>query len=155
VSLDNFQRAWASLINGVFLSLNLQHCIITKSFGFLIHPKIPFEKPNLRIADFATGTGIWLLDVAKIVSSICQLTGFDISPVQFPRAPETVPMNVSFKVYDILNPVPDSWRDTFDIIAVRFMVIALTGDEWERAVANMIRLLGVSSMLRLYWYPLG
>jgi hypothetical protein len=40
---------------------------------FMLHPTIPSEQQNLHTADFATGPGIWLIDVSKIVDASCIL----------------------------------------------------------------------------------
>ena len=37
--------------------LNLMHHIWTKIFDYTLHPRIPTESANLRVADVATGTG--------------------------------------------------------------------------------------------------
>lgn len=33
------------------------HTLWTKIFGYAIHPKIPKDKADLRVADVGTGTG--------------------------------------------------------------------------------------------------
>lgn len=38
-------------------SINLMHHLWTKTFGYNIHPNIPTEAANLRVADVGTGTG--------------------------------------------------------------------------------------------------
>ena len=37
------------------------HHLWTKIFGYLIHPKIPTDRPDLRVADVGTGTGLRFL----------------------------------------------------------------------------------------------
>lgn len=37
--------------------INLQHCLWTELFGYLMHPKIPTTGQDMRIADVGTGTG--------------------------------------------------------------------------------------------------
>jgi SAM-dependent methyltransferase len=110
---------------------------------FLIHPSIPFNKTNLRIADFATGTGIWLIDVSKIVQADCKLDGFDLSSAQFPPRSEWPP-NVSLHTHDILKPLPMQYHGSYDIIAVRAVLTVLTIDEWAIAVSNLVNLLSES-----------
>lgn len=123
--------------------LNTQHAVVTKSIGFLIHPCIPTTKPNLCIADFGAGTGIWLTEVASIVPRSCKLVGFDISGAQFPPASK-LPKNISLHEHDILQPLPKSYHGTFDIIAVRALITVLAGDEWDKAVSNLVPLLSKS-----------
>lgn len=41
-------------------SINLQHYLMTELLGYLLHPDIPLQNANLKIADIAAGTG-WVL----------------------------------------------------------------------------------------------
>ncbi|KAH6871394.1 S-adenosyl-L-methionine-dependent methyltransferase, partial [Thelonectria olida] len=120
--------------------LDEQHLFTTKILGFLIHPNIPITSPTLKVADIGTGTGIWLLDVAKSLPSTCQLTGFDITSSAFPPT-QTWPPNVSFKIQDMFLPFPASEIGTYDLVAVRFVSSAATRAEWARAIENLKTLL--------------
>ena len=120
--------------------LDEQHIATTKTFGFLVHPNIPLSSPTLKIADIGTGTGIWLLDVAKSLPPTCQLIGFDVSPSAFPPT-QTLPPNVSFQTQDMLLPFPASEIGTFDVVAVRFVSVATTRAAWALAIENLMTLL--------------
>ncbi|KAL6414065.1 uncharacterized protein AUP68_00579 [Ilyonectria robusta] len=120
--------------------LDEQHLFTTKILGFLIHPNIPITSPTLKVADIGTGTGIWLLDVAKSLPSTCQLTGFDMSSSAFPP-PQTWPPNVSLKIQDMFLPFPASEIGTYDVVAVRFVSSATPRAEWARAIENLMTLL--------------
>jgi SAM-dependent methyltransferase len=120
--------------------LDEQHLIITKTLGFLIHPNIPLISPNLKIADIGTGTGIWLLDVARNLPPTCQLTGFDVTSSAWPPS-QTLPPNVSFKIQDMLLPFPASEIGTYDVVAVRFVSGATTRAEWAHSIKNLVTLL--------------
>ncbi|CAM1507986.1 Fc.00g048340.m01.CDS01 [Cosmosporella sp. VM-42] len=120
--------------------LDEQHLFTTKVFGFLIHPNIPITSRTLKVADIGTGTGIWLLDVAKRLPSTCQLTGFDISSSAFPP-PQTWPANVSLRTQDMFLPFPASEVGTYDVVAVRFVSSAATRAEWAQAIKNLMTLL--------------
>lgn len=120
--------------------LDEQHLIITKTLGFLIHPNIPLISPTLKIADIGTGTGIWLLDVAKSLPPTCQFTGFDVTSSAWPPS-QTLPSNVSFKIQDMALPFPASEIGTYDLVAVRFVSGATTRTEWARSIENLITLL--------------
>lgn len=37
--------------------MNLLHSLLVKLFGYVIHPTIPIDKEDLRVADIGTGTG--------------------------------------------------------------------------------------------------
>ena len=120
--------------------LDEQHIFTTKTFGFLIHPNIPLTSPTLKIADIGTGTGIWPLDVAKSLPQTCQLTGFDITSSAFPPT-KTTPPNVSFQMQDMLQPFPASENGSYDVVAVRFVSVAMTRAEWALALENITTLL--------------
>lgn len=93
--------------------LNSQHAFMFNlSNGRLIHPSISCK--DLRaMADVATGTGVWLREVAasQVVTSQTDdstkraFTGFDISPQQFPSAADLTP-GVEFVVHDMTEPFP-------------------------------------------------
>ncbi|KAK1756695.1 S-adenosyl-L-methionine-dependent methyltransferase [Echria macrotheca] len=119
--------------------LDEQHIFTTKTLGFLIHPNIPAPGPQSKIADVGTGTGIWLLDVAKTVPPTVQLVGFDATPSSFPSS--SVPPNVSFKIQDMHRPFPDSELGTYDLVAVRFVSSAAGRGEWADTVRNLMTLL--------------
>ncbi|KAK3344501.1 S-adenosyl-L-methionine-dependent methyltransferase [Lasiosphaeria hispida] len=120
--------------------LDEQHWFTTKTLGFLIHPNIPTPPPNAKIADIGTGTGIWLLDVAKILPPACQLTGFDVSSSGFPPL-QSRPPNVSFKIQDMHRPFPPSEIGSYDVVAVRFVSNAISRIEWSQTVQNLMTLL--------------
>ncbi|KAH7123342.1 S-adenosyl-L-methionine-dependent methyltransferase [Dactylonectria estremocensis] len=128
------------LIEEIPERLDEQHIFTTKTLGFLIHPNIPIASPTLKVADIGTGTGIWLLDVAKSLPSTCQLTGFDMTSSAFPP-PETWPPNVSLKIHDMFLPFPASEIGTYDVVAVRFVSSATPREEWARAIENLMTLL--------------
>ncbi|KAH8783454.1 S-adenosyl-L-methionine-dependent methyltransferase [Diaporthe sp. PMI_573] len=120
--------------------LDEQHYITTKILGFLVHPNIPIASSTLKVADIGTGTGVWLFDVAKILPLTCQLTGYDITSSAFPP-PQTWPLNVSFKIQDMLLPFPASDIGTFDVVVARFTSSATTRAEWARTIENLMTLL--------------
>ncbi|KAM7212793.1 S-adenosyl-L-methionine-dependent methyltransferase [Rhypophila decipiens] len=131
--------------------LDEQHIFTTKTLGFLIHPNIISslssldrpgdDTPDLKVADIGTGTGIWLLDVAKTYPSLCdQLVGFDVTCSCFP-SPGELPSNITFKIQDMHQPFPESEIGTYDIVAVRFVSSATSRVEWELTAKNLMTLL--------------
>lgn len=100
--------------------------------------------PGLRIADVATGTAIWLLDLAELLPPDTQLYGFDISAMQFPE-PDARPSNVFLFEQNVVNSFPLEYHGTFDIVAVRLITAGLRGDDWDRAVENINDLLSLST----------
>lgn len=116
--------------------------------GCNIHPSIPLDKPGLRIADVATGTAIWLLDLAQTLPQDTQFVGFDISGAQFP-APEDRPSHVKLYEHDVLKPFADQYHGFFDVVAVRLITAGLRGNDWDAAVKNLKVLLSACSDTQL------
>jgi len=127
------------------LRLIEQHDWLKKLLGCNVHPTIPTNTPGLRVADVATGTAIWLLDLAKTLPSDAQLYGFDISTKQFP-APENRPPNVFLYEQSVTSPFPEEYHGFFDIVAVRLITAGLRGDDWDAAVKNLNLLLSLSNL---------
>ncbi|KAG9258505.1 S-adenosyl-L-methionine-dependent methyltransferase [Emericellopsis atlantica] len=117
-----------------------QHDWLQTLTGCDIHPCIKLEGPNLRIADVATGTGIWLLDLAKKLPETTQFYGFDISEEQFP-ATDKRPGNVSLHKQNVLQDFPEEYHGSFDLVAVRLITAGLRPENWSTAVENVTKLL--------------
>ncbi|KAF1913738.1 S-adenosyl-L-methionine-dependent methyltransferase [Ampelomyces quisqualis] len=119
-----------------------QHGIWTKSIGYSLHPSIAANLPsNARIADVATGTGIWLKDLASVSPSTQTFHGYDISSEQYLPA-TSLPPNVSLDLLDIKKPIPTALQGTFDLVNVRLVIIAMGSlDVWQSTLANLITML--------------
>ncbi|KAF2823378.1 S-adenosyl-L-methionine-dependent methyltransferase [Ophiobolus disseminans] len=119
-----------------------QHGVWTKSIGYLLHPSIASSLPeNARIADIATGTGIWLKDLADASPATHSFHGFDISDEQF-LSSSSLPPNVSLDFIDFKKPVPEDLRGTFDLVNVRLIVISMGPVHvWQDTLANLVTLL--------------
>ncbi|CAK4031893.1 Hypothetical predicted protein [Lecanosticta acicola] len=120
--------------------LEQQHRIVVANTGFHIHPRIKAALPeNASIAEIATGTGIWLREVASSAPTGWTFSGFDISPDQFP--PGNQDGRCKFEQLNILQPIPSHLENAFDIIHIRYMVIALVGNDWNLVAQNAQRML--------------
>ncbi|OKL59758.1 hypothetical protein UA08_04502 [Talaromyces atroroseus] len=86
-----------------------------------------------RILDLGTGTGIWAIDMARILILFlgdkfpsAQVLGNDLSPIQ----PTLVPPNVAFEVDDVENDWVYSQQ--FDFIHARYLAGAIK--DWSRLI---------------------
>ncbi|CAL8584122.1 hypothetical protein XPA_009727 [Xanthoria parietina] len=61
--------------------LNCQHYLWQQELRFNLHPSIPTPVPGNAIADVATGTGVWLLEVAR------EHPGVELSRVRYQHSP--------------------------------------------------------------------
>lgn len=122
--------------------MNIQSETIRKlRYGHLLEPHIP--KGNIRkVADIATGTGIWLLEAATELEQAgntdVHFVGFDISNAQFPKDAKP---NMQFEVADIHQGFAEKWHGTFDVVHLRLLLVVLTVDQIEPAVQNVVKLL--------------
>ncbi|KAL5364972.1 hypothetical protein BJX96DRAFT_168725 [Aspergillus floccosus] len=96
----------------------------------------------LRIADVATGTGQWLLDVYKQLPylSSSRFMGFDVSSALFPSA-QGVPAQMTLHEHDIRHQFPTEFIGIFDVVHARFLKYAFLKTEWEGVLQNMVSLL--------------
>ncbi|MCJ1454376.1 hypothetical protein MMC28_004729 [Mycoblastus sanguinarius] len=103
--------------------MSIQHFLWTQELGYLTHPNIPLETKNLRIADIGTGTGIWLLELAKALPlpSSVQLDGFDVDLSLTPPN-SWLPANVNMHKWDVYDDLPDEYLGRFDLVHVRFFL---------------------------------
>ncbi|KAH7402600.1 S-adenosyl-L-methionine-dependent methyltransferase [Pyrenochaeta sp. MPI-SDFR-AT-0127] len=119
-----------------------QHDLYIKSIGYLLHPSAKAKLPeNARIADVATGTGIWLKDLADVSPPTYSFEGFDISNEQFLSA-DNLPSNVKLGFLDFKKPIPEELRGQFDLVNIRLIIISLGPlDAWKTALTNILTLL--------------
>ena len=114
--------------------LNLQIDLWKRCLHFNSHPSIrlPGDKPC--IADVATGTALWLVDVAQEIPS-SQCDGFDIDLIQYPPA-ERLPSNVQVRARDMPGEVPEDMVGTYDLVHVRLILLAIQS-ELGRFILNL------------------
>ena len=141
--------------------LDAQHQVFAGSAGYLLHPRIrsSLEKrpagDEIRIADVATGTGVWLFDLAKNSPSTWQFTGLDLSDAQFPSKDklDDYGSRVDFQLCNVLEPPPDHLRGAFDVVHLRLLVCGIKVPEWTPAAQNVLQLLKPGGWIQ--WHELG
>ncbi|KAK4663664.1 hypothetical protein QC763_610390 [Podospora pseudopauciseta] len=117
--------------------LNLQFYLWKDSLGFNIHPTIsqslfPSTKSNelvgsqspVAICEVASGTGIWLTDVARSVPPSTILTGLDYNLSQSPPA-AWLPPNMSMRHWNVFDPVPEDLVGKYDYVHTRLLVLVV------------------------------
>lgn len=127
--------------------LDAQHDYMRQlSYGHLVHPSIPTHQLH-AVADVATGTGLWLRQLAndpalpKAADNQRQsFVGFDISPQQFPP-PESLSPHVAFVVHDMVNPFPPEYHQRFDLVNVRLVSYAVKAVDLGKVVKNILQIL--------------
>ena len=110
--------------------------------GSLLHPNIPYASFShpLKIADVATGTGIWAADLARQLPPTAHVDGFDISDAQFPPSAQR-PGNLSLHGgFDVFKPVPQEFRGIYDVVHIRLLILVIDKDPTE-VVKNLVAML--------------
>ncbi|KAL5364273.1 S-adenosyl-L-methionine-dependent methyltransferase [Aspergillus floccosus] len=97
--------------------LDAQHLLLTYHCGYVLHPHICVSE-SMNIAEVGTGTGRWLLDVARAVPETVQLDGFDVSDSQFPPR-RMWPPNVTMSALNSLQDPPLHLRGKYNVVHLR------------------------------------
>ncbi|KAJ7276814.1 hypothetical protein C8J57DRAFT_1310492 [Mycena rebaudengoi] len=98
------------------------------------------------VMDIAAGTCIWSLDFASMPQILARreavrLYACDINTAFFPDSKVMEDMGITTFEQDVTNPFPEEYYGKFDLIHTSFLVICLTEDGWEAALANIAKLL--------------
>jgi ubiquinone/menaquinone biosynthesis C-methylase UbiE len=115
--------------------LELQHTVIVRQFGWHIHPRITV-KPDAEILEVGTGTGVWPVEVAKMLPGV-NIQATDINDTYF-LSPENTPPNVTFSVQSVLE-LPQDWSNKFDLIHQRLLICGLSTENWRTALQELYR----------------
>ncbi|KUJ18659.1 uncharacterized protein LY89DRAFT_683569 [Mollisia scopiformis] len=102
--------------------LNLQHYLWKEALKFNIHPSILLPKNN-TIADVATGTAMWPIDVARQFPD-AQIHGFDNDIRQAPHR-DWLPLNLSIRYWNIFEELPNDLVGKYDYVHVRLLVLVI------------------------------
>ena len=119
--------------------LNCQFFLWKEELGFNLHPSIDIPSYGSRIADIATGTAIWLIDLARSLLD-SHLDGFDISLEQCPP-PHWLPGSVSVTQWDVFSPVPPILKGQYDVVHIRLALLVVRGNDPRPILRNVLELL--------------
>ncbi|KAI0466129.1 hypothetical protein F4859DRAFT_498329 [Xylaria cf. heliscus] len=96
--------------------------------------------PSPRICDVATGSGIWLGELARTLPASAELVGLDFDSSKFPR-PEALPSNIRLGFGNLYKPFPGEYRDRFDVVHLRHFHLAAKKDHGVFIAQNLLSLL--------------
>ncbi|XXH01550.1 hypothetical protein Hte_007910 [Hypoxylon texense] len=102
--------------------LTAQYYLWKELLGFLVHPDIPTQAADLRVADVATGNGIWLHDLARDKPTSAEFHGFDSSLDQVGPRP-WLPANIRMHTWNIFEEPPSQFMGYFDVVHVRLITV--------------------------------
>jgi len=120
--------------------LNLQFYLWREALGYNLHPAITIKTEGWKVADVATGTGLWLCDLAKHAPLSAQLDGFDISGDQFPHS-SCLPQNVTLRKLDATTSPPDALCGVYDVVHVRLLFGVIKHNDPTAVLKHCIKLL--------------
>ncbi|TGJ84544.1 hypothetical protein E0Z10_g4250 [Xylaria hypoxylon] len=98
------------------------------------------ETPSPRVCDIATGTAIWLKDLAETLPASAELVGLDFDVSKFPE-PEALPSNIRLGFVDAYEPFPEEFQNRFDVVHLRHFILATKRDHGVPLVQNLLSLL--------------
>ncbi|KAK4110947.1 hypothetical protein N656DRAFT_838135 [Canariomyces notabilis] len=120
--------------------LTAQHYLWRDLLGFLVHPSIPTAAVDLKVADVATGNGIWLHDLARDMPASVEFHGFDISLDQVVAKP-WLPANIHMHTWDLFEQPPPEFVGYFDVVHVRLITVVVKHNDPRPVLANLTRIL--------------
>ncbi|KAL8951512.1 MAG: hypothetical protein Q9222_002515 [Ikaeria aurantiellina] len=122
-----------------------QHYLWQQIIQFYLHPSIPSLKPDAAVADVATGTGVWLLELAQQHPTV-KCLGLDINAVQCPPK-AWLPSNMEFETWDMFEEPPPALQARLDVVHIRLIGLVIRQDPTS-AIKNMAMLLKAGGYLQ-------
>ncbi|KAI1734284.1 hypothetical protein F4680DRAFT_471292 [Xylaria scruposa] len=127
--------------------LTAQHYLWKDLLGYLIHPDVPTRAADLKVADVATGNGIWLHDLACRSPPSAEFHGFDISLDQVgPRS--WLPANIHMHTWNVFEEPPTQFREYFDVVHVKLITVVIKNNNPQPVLANLTKLLKPGGFLQ-------
>ncbi|KAL8722858.1 MAG: hypothetical protein Q9225_000745 [Loekoesia sp. 1 TL-2023] len=118
--------------------LNCQFLLWKLELGFNLHPNITLPA-SPHIADLATGTAVWLLDLKNEVGD-AHLDGFDLSLEQCPPLAWLPPL-MSLTQWDIYSPVPLPFKERYDVVHIRLLLLVVRDNDPTPILRNVFEML--------------
>lgn len=125
--------------------LNYQFFLWKNTFGFNIHPSIELPK-NACIADIATGTAIWAVDVAR-EHSTAQIDAVDLSLSKAPHQ-GWLPSNITLREWNLFHEVPEDMLEKYDLIHVRLLVLVVENEDPTPILRSLKKMLKPNGYLQ-------
>ncbi|KAF1992984.1 S-adenosyl-L-methionine-dependent methyltransferase [Amniculicola lignicola CBS 123094] len=118
----------------------LQHYLYKDSLKYLLHPSIPIDGEDLKVAEIGVGTCIWLIELARELPSLVQLDGIDINFTQCPPK-EWLPSNIRWVLHNIFSEPPEELHEKYDVIHVQLFITILRDGNPVPMLKNLMKML--------------
>ena len=129
---------WRTAADASRLSYN--HFLWREHYKSNVHPAILLDRDApLQIAEFATGHGLWAIQVAEEFPN-AQVQASDVSLALLPAKPD-LPLNLTVRKWSSFDPVPDEWKSAFDLIHIRLVVQPFAGQDPRDCLAKFVSML--------------
>ncbi|KAF7723939.1 hypothetical protein EC973_001511 [Apophysomyces ossiformis] len=132
--------------------LTVQHLAIKELYNGNVLSRTPefvdLEK-GCDVLDIGCGSGMWAMDMGMAYPN-SKFTGVDIADV---RVKNITLENVTFGYGNILEKV-DFPDNSFDMVHIRLLILALRKEEWPNAIKEGLRLVKPGGILHVMEYDL-
>lgn len=96
------------------------------------------SNPAPKVLEIATGSGIWLKELAATLPKSAELVGLDFDTSKFHR---DLPPNITLGFGDMYEPFPEELRGRFDVVHVRLILYAARKGMGVWLVENLLSVL--------------
>ncbi|XP_006458605.1 hypothetical protein AGABI2DRAFT_176878 [Agaricus bisporus var. bisporus H97] len=128
--------------------LLMQHNLFLRAFdNKVLHAPVELKDDDW-VLEGATGTGIWLQDLAKETSTKPHYIGIDIESNFFPQA-STLPSNITFEIQSVLD-LPKDWTNKFTLVHQRLLIAGLRTQDWEQDIKELYRVVKPGGWVQLF-----
>ena len=130
--------------------LRLQHEFIKYAMdGALVLAPVDMNSPSLRVLDSATGDGYWLVDLSQKLEPSSVLIGADIA-LQHSILKSELPRNVSLIHHNIFDRWADEYRQSFDLVHQRFVLMACNDQNSVEAIRRLFECIKPGGWIQLH-----
>jgi hypothetical protein len=117
--------------------------------NYLLHPSIPTNNPDLKVAEIGVGTCIWLIELSRSLPPTTTLDGLDISFAQCPPKEWLAP-NISWITHDVFAEPPKELIEKYDVIHVQLFITILRDGNPVPMLKNLMKML--SKFIFLFFF---
>ncbi|KAI1322265.1 hypothetical protein F5Y16DRAFT_50258 [Xylariaceae sp. FL0255] len=129
--------------------LTLQHQLLKQEMGdALVFAPVDFSNAGLRVFDSGCADGTWLRDLRSEISggNLAQFVGIDIQPSFFPS---DSPPWLQLHNHPMQQEFSAEWTGMFDLVHMRYGLIAAAESGPEKVIANLATLLKSGGWMQL------